>query len=440
MGEHGYLRVLGRFDGTMLVIGSIIGAGVFFTPNDIAQLLRDPVTMTLVWVIGGGIALTGSLTYAELGGLFPQAGGVYVFLREAFGPIPAFLYGWTVLLVIAPGALALVASFFAANLATLFPGLPTVPVALATILLLTAVNVRGVRQGATVQNVFTMSKLAALALLAVGGLVYTGDPLPAPAAASVPAPEALGVGAVLAALLPVMFSYGGWQNGTYIAAELRHPRRDVPFTVVVGTLVVIACYVLINVSYLRVLEPEVMAVSRTFASEAAEQALGPIGGLVVTVGILVSTFGICAAILLTNPRVAQAVAADGSFFPAFGRLHPRFRTPHLAIVVLGLWACVLLLVGRAGELLAAVVFCDWVFFAATAATLFLFRKRLPDAERSYRCHGYPWAPAVFLTLATGIAIVAFVQADTTSRILGPGILAAGVPVYYLFRARGSGAA
>jgi APA family basic amino acid/polyamine antiporter len=430
-----YLRVLSRFDATMLVIGSIIGGGVFFTPNDIAQLVRDRETMLGVWVVGGLIALTGSLTYAELGGMFSRAGGVYVFLREAFGGLPAFLYGWALILVIAPGALALVAGFFSANLVELLPvagaGVETT-IALATILLLTGVNIRGVRWGSTVQNVVTVGKLLALALLIGGGLLYRGEPalpLPGEQVPSVPS----GNWVWLMAMMPVMFSYGGWQNGTYIAAEVRRPRRDVPWAIIGGTLLVIGCYVLVNAAYLRVLSPAAIAGSRTFAVRAAELALGPAGGTLVTLGIIVSTFGICAAILLTNPRVAQAVGEDGLFLKGFGRLHDRFRTPHLAIAVLGGWSCVLLVVGGAGQLLDAVVFADWVFFAASAATLFVLRRTRPEADRPYRCWLYPVVPGLFLLLASAMAVLTFVKADFTARLLGPGILLAGVPVYYAFR-------
>ena len=436
----GYLRVLTRFDATMLVIGSIIGAGVFFTPNDIAQVAQDRTTMTAVWLIGGLIALTGSLTYAELGGMFPRAGGVYVFLREAFGGLPAFLYGWALILVIAPGALAIVAGFFATNLRTLLtvlPGWADTPLALAAIVSLTLVNIRGVRQGSTVQNVVTLAKLVPLLLLIVGGLLYAGEPrLPADPQ-TVPAPSHAGLAALLFAMMPVMFSYGGWQNGTYVAGEMKRPQRDLPMAVIGGTLVVIVCYVLVNFAYLRILSPGAIAGSRGFAALAAEAALGRAGGVVVAAGIVVSTFGICAAILLTNPRVAQAVGEDGLFFRGFGRLHPRFRTPWWAIGVLGGWACLLLLVGGAGQLLNAVVFADWVFFALTAVTLFVLRRRRPDAERPFRCPLYPWVPALFFLLASAMAVLTFVKSDLLSRLLGPGILLAGVPVYWVFRSRRS---
>lgn len=433
----GYLRVLSRYDATLLVTGSIIGAGVFFTPNDIAHVVQTRGSMLGVWLMGGLIALAGALTYAELGGLFPRAGGVYVFLREAFGGLPGFLYGWTLTLVIAPGALALVAGFFAANLRLVVPGIPPAAepvIGVGVILLLTVVNIRGVRLGSSVQNVFTLAKLLAIALLIVGGFLYGGQLVEPMVPEDVPVPP-VSRWAILLAMMPVLFSYGGWQNGTYVAAEVKRPERDVPAAVILGTLIVIASYVLINAAYLRVLTPGAIGESRTFAARAAEAALGPAGGLLVTVGILVSSFGICAAMLLTNPRVTQAVGEDGLFFAAFGRLHAKYRTPYWAIAVTGLWASVLLCVGQAGQVLNAVVFADWVFFAATAATLFVFRHTHPDAARPYRCALYPWVPLFFVTVAVGTAVVAFVHADLTSRLLGPGILALGVPVYLWFKHR-----
>ncbi len=432
----GYRRVLSRFDATMLVIGSIIGAGVFFTPNDIAAVTQQRGSMTWVWVLGGLIALTGALTYAELGGMFSRAGGVYLFLREAFGDLPAFLYGWGLLLVIAPGAAAIVAGVFAANLGYFVPGLDAAGqtmVALAALIFLTAINIRGVRWGSVVQNLVTTAKLAALAALALGGLVYSGSPVGPLAERTVPAPSHGGMLGIVFAMMPVLFSYGGWQNGTYIAAEMKRPQRDVPWAILGGTLVVIACYLGVNLAYLRVLTPQAIASDRAFAVRAAELALGPLGGGLVAVGILVSTFGICAAILLTNPRVAQAIGEDRLFFPVLGRLHATFDTPAWAIGILGGWACLLLLIGGAGQLLDAVVFVDWVFFAASALSLFVFRRTRPEAVRPYRCPFYPWVPGLFLVLATTMAVASFLKSDWTSRILGPGILAGGVLVFLAYR-------
>ena len=437
--DAGYRRVLSRLDATMIVIGSIIGGGIFFTPQAVARTVGGSETLVLAaWGLGGLIALTGALTYAELGGLFPRTGGVYVFLREAFGGLPAFLYSWAVLLVIAPGALAVVAGFFAELLceAVGLGARAHTAVALLTIVSLVAVNIRGVRWGSTVQNASTAAKLLALVVLIGAGLAFTGEPaapVPALLGAATPDVPASGPPAalLLAAMLPVLFSYGGWQNGTYVAGEMRDPERDVPAAIVIGTLVVVAVYVLVNVAAMRVLGPEGLAATRTFAAEAAERALGPPGRALVTAGILVSTFGICAAIPLTNPRVVQATAADGFFFAPFARLHARYRTPAWAIALLGVWACTLLLLGTAEQLLAAVVFADWVFFALCGIALFVFRRRRPDAHRPYRCAFYPWVPLLFTALAIVVAAGAWIHADAHARRLGPGVLAAGALVYVL---------
>ncbi|MEM1247205.1 MAG: amino acid permease [Acidobacteriota bacterium] len=433
--EDGYLRVLSRFDGTLLVVGCIIGAGVFFTPHDVSLVVQDPRLMLGVWILGGVIALTGALTYAELGALHPKTGGVYVFMREAFGSAPAFVYGWTIMLVIAPGALAIVADFFAANLAQQLPAswqLPKTAIAAAVIVVLTWVNVRGVRWGSRVQNFFSLSKLAALALLVAGGLTYGGERVLPSADAVVPTASHQGLVGFLFAMVPVLFSYGGWQNGTFIAGEMRRPQRDVPMAICLGTLIVVVSYLTINFSFLRIMTPEAIAAERTFAATAAKAALGPFGGTLVILGILVSTFGICAAILLANPRVAQAIAGDGLFFASFARLHPRYRTPHWAIVTLGTCSIVLLFVGGAGQLLDAVVFADWVFFALTGAALPILRRRQPAEEGVFRCPGYPFVPWLFIVLATSMAVITFVRADALSRALGAGLLASGLPVYWAF--------
>ena len=438
--SDGYLRALTLKDATLLVIGSIIGSGVFFTPQQIALQTDSRVAQIGVWILGGVIALCGALTYAELGALFPKAGGVYVFLREAYGGLFGFLYGWAVILVIAPGAIAWVAAKFAEQIShSVFALEPTGQrvLAAATILLLTALNIRGVKWGSAVQNVFTAGKLAAILVLVVAGLAYAGDPLPPVNAAAVPGPAHGPLAGFFAAMVPVLFSYGGWQNGTYIAAEVKDPLRNVPRSMILGTLVVVATYVSLNVAFARLLETGAIAESGTFATRAAEAALGSVGGTLVAAGILVSVFGICAAMLLTNPRVAQAVGEDGNFFEAFGKLHPRFRTPALAIAVLGAWSAALVFfMDRINDILNGIVFADWLFFALVAGSLFVFRRKRPDAPRPYVCPGYPVVPLVFLVLASAMVVNTIVNSPSwTSRILGMGVVASGVPVYALFRMR-----
>jgi APA family basic amino acid/polyamine antiporter len=439
---------LSLFDATMLVIGCIIGAGVFFAPSDMAVRSLDGRLWMAAWAVGGVAALAGALTFAELGGLFPRTGGTYVFLRQAFGPLPAFLFGWSIELVIAPGALAWVARNFAQNLAHFVPALGPLGqrwTAVALILLATWLNVRGVKLAGLVGDVFTLAKLAAALVLVAAGLAWSGAPLgPLPGAVVPPVDPGM-LGGFAGALVPVLFAYGGWQNACYAAGEVRDPARNVPRAMVGGTLVVVACYLAINWSYLRVLSPEAIASSRGFASRVAEAAFGGFGSHLVAAGIVVSTFGISVGVLLANPRIAAAMADDGLFLPAFGRRHPRFGTPWVSVLVMGLWAAALVWADDLsvwisgpgarglGLLLDSVVFADWLFYALAAASLFTFRKRLPHAERPYRCPGYPWVPGFFLAGAAAVTVLTLVRSGATELLLGAGILALGLPFYAWFR-------
>ncbi|MBX6365597.1 MAG: amino acid permease, partial [Gemmatimonadetes bacterium] len=379
----GYARRLGLFDGTMVVVGGIIGAGIFLNPAIVAQRLGAAGWILGVWAIGGAVALAGALCFAELGARRPAAGGGYVYLREAFGPLPAFLYGWTLLLVINTGGVAAVAVTFAryaTDLAHLPAGVVK-PLAAAAILLLSAVNYFGVRPGSITQNVLTVLKLAALAVLIVVALAFAGlEATPAggamPAAGATPAaPGGLAlVVAVGAALIPVLFSYGGWQNANFVAEEMIEPRRDLPRALLIGTGIVVAAYVLANVAYLTTLGAGGLAGSLAPASDTMRAALGPVGGTAIALGIVVSTFGFLNLSILAAPRVYQAMADDGLFFSWAAELHPRWRTPGGAIVFQAAWAVMLLVSGTYGQLLDYVVFGDWIFFGAVVATLFVYRR------------------------------------------------------------------
>jgi APA family basic amino acid/polyamine antiporter len=446
--EGGYLRVLSLFDATLLVVGCIIGGGVFFNPQGVARETGDASGALIAWILGGGVALLGALSYAELGAAYPRAGGVYVFLREAYGRLPAFLCGWSVLFIIAPGALALVADFFAENLRTFVPGLGDSAkrwVATGVIALLTLVNIRGVKLGSRVQNVFTLGKLAALGAVVAAGCVWNGAPLERlPGAESAPLPLAShGALGVLLALVPILFTYGGWQNATFVAAEIRDPRRNVPRSMLIGTGIVIAVYVSVNWAFLRVLSPSLLASERRFATAAAGAALGPTGASIVALGILLSTFGICSAMLLANPRLVQAISADGCFFNGLARLHPEWRTPARAIALLGAWAIALLWLGEAESLVDSVVFADWVFFGLCGLAVLVLRRKRPGVARPYLCPLYPWVPLAF-TLCAGVAVWAALSKAVESGALlrGLGLLALGVPVWTVFeyrRRHGAGA-
>ncbi len=433
----GYAPRLGLFSGTMMVVGGIIGSGIFLNPAIVAQRVGTVGLTLTVWVLGGIVALIGAMVYAELGARRPIAGGGYVYLREAYGRLPAFLYGWVLLLVIATGAIAAVAVTFASYTAALLGLAPTARVSLAVgaILLLSAINYRGVKPGAMTQNVLTLLKLGALALLIVAGLTAG----PAPAAWEPPAQQTGGVLlAVGAALVPVLFAYGGWQQTNFIAEELIDRERNLPRALLAGVTIVVVVYLLANLAYLKTLGLSGLAGSSAPASDAMTAVFGAPGGTLIAAGIAVSTFGFLNLVILVSPRVYRAMAADGLFFPSLARLHPRYRTPAAAIVFQGAWAIILTLTGRYGDLLDYVVFGDWIFFGSTAATLFYFRARerrgLERSDVRFRMLWFPVAPIVFI-LAALYVVVGSVASNPGNAIKGTILIALGVPVYWFWNRR-----
>src|SRR5437016_5188961 len=382
-----YARRLGLFSGTMAVIGGIIGGGIFRTPAAVAERVGSPELALAAWIVGGAIALIGAFCFGELGRRCPRAGGGYVYLRETWGPLPAFLYGWALLLVIATGAIAAVAVTFA-NYALALAGLSarlTVPVAIGAIALLSGINYVGVKPAAVTQNVFTLLKLAALAVLIVAGLAFavpsTALQQPPP---SSPAPAGVvDVGVALgAALVPILFTYGGWQQTNFIAEEILEPERNLPRALVLGVVIVVVAYLLANLAYLRVLGAEGLARSAAPAPDVMRPLLAPVVGTVIAAGIALSTFGFLNLVILVTPRVLQAMAADGVFFRRFAVLHPTYQTPAAAIVALATLAVLLTLTGTFGQLVDYVTFGDWIFFGLTAAALFVYRKRDQSPTRS----------------------------------------------------------
>ena len=428
-----YARRLGLFSGTMAVIGGIIGGGIFLTPATVAQRVGSATLIVAAWVIGGVVALVGALSFGELGARRPQAGGGYVYLRETWGPLPAFLYGWALLFLIATGAIAAVAIMFATYalpLVGLSPRL-TVPVAAGAIVFLTGINYVGVKPAAVTQNIFTVLKLAALAALIAVGL-STG---PAAALYRPPPPSTAThvVVALGAALVPILFTYGGWQQTNFIAEEIIEPERNLPRALVLGVSVVVAVYLLANVAYLRVLGPVGLAVNSAPAAAVMRAVLGPVGGTIIAAGVAVSTFGFLNLVILVTPRVFQAMAADGVFFSRLAELHPIYRTPSAAIVLQGGWAIVLtLFYGTFSQLVDYVAFGDWIFFGLTVAGLFVYRRRDAAPQAVFGVPGYPWTPALFV-LAALYVVASSVLANPRNALIGTGLLLLGVPVYRVFR-------
>ncbi|MBA3891858.1 MAG: amino acid permease [Gemmatimonadaceae bacterium] len=417
----------------MLVVGGVIGAGIFLNPSIVAQRLGTPSLTLTAWALGAAIALLGAFIFAELGARAPAAGGGYVYLRDAFGPLVAFLYGWALLLAIASGAIAAVAVTFAryaAAVAGLEPA-THVPLGAAAIVLLTGINIVGVRPGAVTQNVFTVLKLVAIAAIVAGGIGISGVGGASSASTVAAAPSNV-FAAMGTALVPVLFTYGGWQQTNFVAEEIIEPQRNLPRALVLGVLIVGVVYLLANYTYLGVLGIDGLAASTAPASDVMGQRFGDAGRTIIAGGIAISTFGFLNLVILVTPRVYQAMARDGLFFRRLAELHPTWRTPVAAILLQGVWAIALLLSGSYGALLDWVTFADWIFFGATAATLFVYRGRVATAP--YRAPLHPVSTVLFI-VAAGYVVLGAVISNPRNAVLGTLLLVAGVPVYYVWRGR-----
>jgi len=437
-----FRRALGPFDATMLVIGAIIGAGIFINPYIVAQRLPTASLVLAAWVAGGVIALVGALAYAELGAIFPRVGGQYAYLRDAWHPLAGFLYGWGLLAVIESGAVAAVAITFAQYALRLAgrPDIGPVPLAIAAIVVLSIVNYLGVKPGSVLLNVFVILKVAALVFLIGAAFVVVAGPAPAAApsagaAAESPPATSLAI-AFGASLIPILFAYGGWQNLNYVAEEMRNPKRDMPISLLAGTAVVVAVYVLVNLVYLRLLGHARLAATMTPAADAVSVLLGTGGDRFIAAAIAISTFGFLDLAILAPTRVYYAMAADGLFLPALARLHPRYRTPSLAIGLQSSWSIVLVLSGTFAQLLDYVVFADWIFFGLSVGSLFIFRRRVPPAtrENTFLTPGYPVLPALFVLVAIAV-VFSVIWSSPWQAARGALLLALGVPVFYYHRRR-----
>src|ERR1039457_2041696 len=429
-------RRLTLVDTTLLVVGGIIGTGVFFNSSNVAERVHTPGLILTAWLIGGAIALIGALSYAELGAMMPQVGGEYAFLREGWHPIVGFLYGWALLLVISTGAIAAVTMKFAETLATLVPALQS-PLkikltGLAALWGLAAVNYFGVKPGALVQNVFTTGKLIALAcLIALGFSTHLPSHLTLhPFAAG--GYEGSFIIAMGAAMAPILFSYGGWQNSTYTAGEIVNPQKTVPRASIIGILIVIVVYLAANVTHLHVLPADFIRHTTTLATDAAQKLMGDAGARFISVAIVVSTFGFIDMTMLTAPRVFYAMARDGLLFGAAAYIHPKYKTPTVVLGFYTLLTSVMMLGGSYGALLSYATFGDWIFFGATVGAVFTLRRKYPDLPRPYRVWGYPALPALFVIVAFTFVVINFIanQPQTTYGLL---LILSGIPAFFLFR-------
>jgi basic amino acid/polyamine antiporter, APA family len=428
------LRRLNTFDLTMIVIGSIIGAGIFMTPSSIAHALPSPALIIFVWSLGGVMALCGALTYAELGAMIPEAGGVYVYLTKAYGGLWGFLYGWAYFLVVNTGGLAAIALVYASYLGY-FVHLSAVGVKLAAIVgivLLTGVNYFGVKIGGAFAGLFTILKVIAIAALIVFGFVL-GKPDSTPFLPLIPAHLGSGLRDSLAlGMVGVLWAYGGWQHATFLAGEAKDPKRSLPVSIITGTLVVIVAYVLVNLVYLYLLPvPQIASTSRV-AADAAGRFLGPTGATLISLSIFISTFGTAGIYTLSAPRIYYAMAEDGVFFKKTAFVHPKYHTPTFSIIFQSAWVIVLLLSGNFLQLITYAIFADWIFFALTAASVFVFRRKMRDAERPYKTLGYPYTTIFFVLVASWFVVNTLITAPLQS-FAGLAFISLGIPVYYYWK-------
>ncbi|MCU0646491.1 MAG: amino acid permease [Gemmatimonadaceae bacterium] len=424
-------RTIGVWSAALIVIGGIIGSGIYFTPAETARALPNGAWIIGVWVLGGLIALAGALTYAELGAMLPDAGGPYVYIRRAFGPLAGFLHGWMTLLSIASAALAAVALSFASYVDRFVPiagiGGPVV-VAAVTIVVTTALNIIGLKPGVIFQNILTVAKVAGISALVIGAVIAWGRVEPALVSGAPVAPDRLrGFGQ---AFVAVLFTVGGWEQMNMVAGEIRDPSRTIPRALVLGIAVVIVAYVGANASYLLALGRDGLAVSGAPAADTATRIFGDAGGRLMTAAVMVSILGFITVALLAQSRVVYAMAKDGLLVPGAAQVHPRFGTPYIAICVMGGWALVLLLAtrGRMGALLTANVFPAWIFQGLAAASVLVLRRREPALARPYRVTGYPVVPLLFVLAAIVGIVSAFASAPGMS-LVGVAMLIVGVAVF-----------
>lgn len=437
--DEGLVRAIGLGSAILFVVGSVIGSGIFLTTGGMAVVIPSVSLLLMAWVLGGVLAIAGGLTYAEMGAMFPRSGGVYVFLREAYGPLPAFLYGWAALFVVISGGIAAVSVGFAEYVGYFVPGLSSISiaglsgpklVAASSIIVLGAVNYVGVRSGNRVNVVMTAAKVCGLAALPIMAIVAWRVQ---PAFTPVIPPDLVRPAASFGiAMIAVLWTYEAWYFVTYAAGEIKDPQRNVPRALLGGLLVLTSVYLTVNLAYFYALSIDEMKGVTRIAERAASVLMGPRGATFVALTVVVSTFGCNAAAILAGSRLLFAMASDGVFFPAARRVHPTYRTPHLAIIGLTIWSALLALSGTYEQLFTYVMFASILFSVAAGLALFRLRFTRPEHPRPYRTWGYPVVPLLFVAGSIAFVVNTLLERPTES-LAGLGLLALGLPAYWYWK-------
>jgi APA family basic amino acid/polyamine antiporter len=450
--KPGLRRDLGLWTAAAIVVGTVIGSGIFLVPSTMIREVGSPHILFAVWIFGGLLSLFGALSYAELSAAMPEAGGEYVYLSEAYGPLWGFLYGWTQMWVAKSGSIATLATAFFYYLANFRPDLDGVlytvrlPIgahggpleirygqllAMAVILMLAGVNYLGVKFGGRVQVAVTIVKVSLIAGIVVIGL---GSSVGSAANYASSIPAAGGAAGFFAALVGALWAYDGWNNVSMVSSEIRDPQRSLPRALIAGTAAVITIYLLANLAYFYVLSAGDVAATPRVAAEMMRRIYGAAGASAVSAAAMVSIFAALNGSILAGSRVPYAMARDGVFFRPIARVHPKYRTPGASILLLSAWAALLVLSGRYEQLYTYVIFASWILYGMTAASVIVLRRKRPDLLRPYRTLGYPWVPVLFVLGAVAVIFFTLRQSPRES-LLGLGIIFAGLPFYFHWRRR-----
>jgi basic amino acid/polyamine antiporter, APA family len=445
----------------MIVAGSMIGSGIFRKPSSMAEQLGSPELLIIIWIAAGLITFIGALINAEISGMIDDTGGQYVYFRKMYGDFTAYLYGWSILAVIQTGSQAAIAYVFAEYLGYFikFPQLSqkmqdfafylplvgdihpfldfgTKAVAILCTILLTGVNYIGVFFGGVVQTIVTYIKIISIVLISIlllllgnGSLsnIYTGFSMPHKSPQNMIAMIGL-------AFAGAFWAYDAWNSVTYVSGEVRNPKRNIPLSLLWGTIIVIAVYVLVNIAYLYVLPIDEMAKSPLVAASAAEKIFGSNGAALISIAVIISTFGALNGTILATARVPYAMAKANLFFKDLGKVHPKYGTPHVSLVVQGIWSCVLVLSGSFDTITDYVIFAAWLFYMLGAYGIFILRKKMPDAVRPYKAWGYPYTPIIFI-ICSLLFLTNTIISDTSNAMMGLILIAAGLPMYWFWKYR-----
>ena len=444
-------RDLGLWGAVSIVVGTVIGSGIFLVPRAMVLRVGSPSMVFVVWVFGGLLSLCGALSYAELAAAMPEAGGEYVYLREAYGPLWGFLYGWTQMWVAKSGSIATLATAFFYYLTTFFPVLDgvfyTVPLplgahgapldlrygqllAMALILFLAGVNYFGVKLGGEIQIIVTVVKVLLIAFIVVAGLGFGKAHAPALAASGHP----LTIAGFFAALVAALWAYDGWNNVSMVASEIRQPQRSLPLALIGGTLAVIVIYLAANAAYFHVLSAQQVGASERVAAEMMGRVVGGWGANAVAIAAMISIFAALNGSILTGARVPYAMARDGCFFAPVAKVNAAYRTPGVSIIALSAWAALLVLSGRYEQLFTYVIFASWILYGMTTAAVIVLRRKRPDLPRPYKTLAYPVLPVLFVLVAVLLVLSTLIDSPRES-LLGLGLIILGLPFYFYWKRR-----